>query len=105
MVFMAWACERDAHQMGWRALELYGGEASTTEAPIALARLRRDEGHNWRQLIRSAALALSVALPIAFIAIAIRFRHLHGPLNEYSIAGALVALSLVIAITVAVNRG
>jgi hypothetical protein len=105
MVFMAWACERDARQMGRKALALYGGEAAGTEAAIAAARLRHDEGHNWRTLVRAGALTLSVALPIAFIAIAIRFRHTRGPFNEFSIAGALVALSLVIAITVAVNRG
>lgn len=104
MVFMAWACERDARGMGWRALAFYGGEATTTEGAIAAARLRRDEGHHCRQLIRAGTLALSVALPIAFIAIAIRYRHTRGPFNPLSIAGALVALSLVIAITVAVNR-
>jgi hypothetical protein len=91
--------------MGWKALAFYGAEAATTDAAIAAARLRRDEGHNWRTLVRSGVLALSVALPIAFIAIAIRYRNIHGPLHEVSIAGALVALSLVIAITVAVNRG
>ena len=105
MLFMAWACERDARQMGWKALAFYGGEAASTEGAIATARLRRDEGHGLRQLIGSGAIALSVALPIAFIAIAIRYRNSHGPFNEFSIAGALVALSLVIAITVAVNRG
>lgn len=105
MVLMSWSCERDARQMAWKAQTFYSGEAATTEAAKAAAELRRDEGHNWRQLIRSAALALSVALPIAFIAIAIRYRDTRGPLNEFSIAGALVALSLVIAITVAVNRG
>ena len=104
MVFMAWGCERDARQMGWKALAFYGGEATTAEAAIAAARLRRDEGHHWRQLVRAGTLALSVALPIAFIAIAIRYRNTHGPFQPVSIAGALVALSLVIAITVAVNR-
>ena len=104
MVFMAWACERDARGMGWRALAFYGGEAATTEGAIAAARLRRDEGHRWRQLVGAGTLALSVALPIAFIAIAIRYRHTRGPFHPVSIAGALVALSLVIAITVAVNR-
>lgn len=105
MIFMAWSCERDARRMGWNALAFYGGEAATTQAAIEAARLRRDEGHTWRQLVRAGALTLSVALPIAFIVIAIRYRNTRGPLNEFSIAGALVALSLVIAITVAVNRG
>jgi hypothetical protein len=90
--------------MGQRALAFYGGEAASTEAAIALARLRDDEGHSWRQFVRTAALTLSVVLPIAFIAIAIRFRHLHGAFNEYSIVGALVSLSVVIAVTVAANR-
>jgi hypothetical protein len=104
MVLMAWGCEHDARRMGRKALAFYGGEAESTEAAIAASRLRRDEGHSWRQLVRAGALTLSVALPIAFVAIAIRYRQARGPFNEVSVAGALVALSLVIAITVAVNR-
>ena len=105
MILMAWSCERDARKMGWKALAFYGGEAATTEAAIAAARLRRDAGHTWRQFVHAGAITLSVALPIAFIAIAVHYRNVRGPFNEFSIAGALLALSLVITVTVAVNRG
>jgi hypothetical protein len=105
MVLMAWGCERDARHTGRKALAFYGGEAATTDAAIAAARSRHDEGHGRRELFHAGALTLSIALPVAFVAYAIHVRHGRGPLNAFSAAGALVALSLVIAITVLANRG
>jgi len=105
MILMALGCERDARHTGRKALAYYGGEAATTDAAIAAARSRHDEGHGRRELVHVGALTLSVALPIAFVAYAIHVRNTRGPLNEFSAAGALVALSLVIAITVVANRG
>jgi hypothetical protein len=105
MVLMAWGCERDARQTGRKALAFYGGEAATTAAAIAAARSRHNEGHGRRELLHAGALALSIALPIAFVAYAIHVGNANGPLNAFTAAGALVALSLVIAITVVANRG
>ena len=104
MVVMAWSCERDGRHMGRKVRDSYGGEAATTEAANAAARLLYDEGHNWRNLVHASAFALSIALPIAFVAVAIRVRNTRG-VNGFTAAGALVALSLVIAITMVANRG
>jgi len=104
MVLMAWSCERDARRMGWKALAFYGGEAATSEAAIAAARSQHEEGHRRLKLLRAGALTLSIVLPIAFIAAAVHVRNTRG-VNGFSAAGALVALSLVVAITVILNRG
>jgi hypothetical protein len=104
MILMAGSCERDARHMGRKALAFYGGEAATTDAAIAYARSRQDEGHDRRELVRAAALTLSIAVPIAFVVAAVRVRNARG-INGFSAAGALVALSLVIAVLVVANRG
>ena len=99
MVLMAWGCESQARALGRRALAFYGREASTTNAAIAIAGKSQDKGHNTRQIVRSAALALSVAIPIAFVVYANHVRHSTG-LNWLGALGSLVALSLVIATAV-----
>jgi hypothetical protein len=96
MIVMAWGCETHCRQLGKRALALYGGEAATTEAAIAAAKRKNDEGHTRRQVLRSIALALSVGIPISFVAVANQVRQ-HTGINWIGALGALVALSLVIA--------
>jgi hypothetical protein len=92
MIAMAWGCERQTRALGRRALAFYGGEASTTNGAIDVAGKTQDKGHNTRQIVRSAALALSVAIPVAFVAYANHVRLVA--------LGSLVALSLVIATAV-----
>ena len=99
MIAMAWGCESQARALGRRALAFYGGEASTTNAAIAVAGKHQDKGHSTRQIVRSAALALSVAIPVAFVAYANHVRHSTG-LTWLGALGSLVALSLVIATAV-----
>ena len=99
MIAMAWGCESQTRALGRRALAFYGGEASTTNAAIAVAGKSQDKGHNTRQIVRSAALALSVAIPVAFVAYANHVRHSTG-LTWLGALGSLVALSLVIATAV-----
>lgn len=99
MLLMAWTCERDARRLGRQALAFYGDEAAAG-AVRSLHRERRGR----RELVHAAALAISILLPVAFIAAAVYYRNMKGPFNAYSAAGALVAISLVIAITVAANR-
>lgn len=96
MAVMAWSCERNARDLGRRALVFYGGGAAS----------RRRSGareHSIRGLIRGLGLLLSVALPIAFIAYADHVRKTTG-INALGAAGALVALSIVIAAAVVLNR-
>src|SRR4051794_26814778 len=96
MIALAWGCESHARQLGLRTLTLYGGEGATTAEAIAKADVRNDEGHTKRQVVRSIALALSVGIPIAFVAYANHVRQDTG-INWIGAIGALVALSLVIA--------
>ncbi len=103
MVLMAWSCERDTRRLGRKALAFYGGEAATMQAAITAADSGSDEGHERRQIVRTIAFVLSIALPIAFIAYATHIRNTKG-INAFSAAGAIAALSLVIAVTVQTNR-
>jgi hypothetical protein len=96
MIAMAWACETHIRQLGLRTLALYGGEGATTEAAIALADRHNEQGRTKRQLLRSALLALSVAIPIAFVAYMNHVRQDTG-VSWLGAVAALVALSLVIA--------
>lgn len=103
MLLMAWGCESNARDLGRRALAFYGGGEATAQAAIAAARSAHDSGHEERRVLRTVALVLSIALPIAFVAYADRIRNRTG-VNALSAAGALVALSLVIATTVVARR-
>jgi hypothetical protein len=103
MVLMAWGCETHARQLGRRALAFYDGEAASINAAIALAERRRDRGHDKRRVLRSIVLFLSLAIPLAFIAYVDHERKTVG-LNWLGALGALVAISVVVAIGVAANR-
>jgi hypothetical protein len=95
MMLMAWGCETHTRRLFRQAVVLYGGEATTPRGVNALARAYRDRGHGRRQLIRAAALALS----IAFLAYADHIRNTVG-VTWVTGLGFLVAVSLVIATVV-----
>lgn len=95
MIAMAWGCESHARRLGSRLLDYYD-EASATAR-------RDDTGHGTRALLASAALGLSVAIPIGFVAYADSVNHSAG-FSWLTALGALVALSLVIAVSVTVRR-
>jgi hypothetical protein len=103
MILMAWGCETHARQLGRRALVFYDGEAATVNAAIALAQRRRDRGHDKRVILRGVALFLSLAIPLAFIGYVNHVRNTVG-FNWLGALGALVALSVVIAVGVIANR-
>ncbi|HEX8754434.1 MAG TPA: hypothetical protein VF731_13560 [Solirubrobacterales bacterium] len=103
MVAMAWGCESHTRQLGRRVIALYGGEAATAEAAIEAAERRQDRGHDVRTLLRTGALVLSVAVPLAFIAYVDHVRQSTG-VNWLGAVGALVGLSLVIAIALVSSR-
>ena len=103
MIVMAWGCETHARQLGRRTLLFYDGEASTVLEAIKIADQQRDEGHDKRAILRTAALFASIAVPIAFIAYIGHVRNTVG-VNWLGALGALVALSVVIAIGAIANR-
>jgi hypothetical protein len=96
MIAMAWGCETHARQLGLRTLALYGGDGATTTDAIAAADRHNEKGRTTRQVLRSTALALSVLVPIAFVAYANHVRQDTG-ITWLAAVGALVALSLVVA--------
>ena len=95
MIAMAWGCESHCRELGVRTRGLYGGESSTTEDAIEAAEEHYDEGRTVRQVVRSFALGLSIAIPIGFVAYVNHVRNETG-INWLGGLGALVALSLVI---------
>jgi hypothetical protein len=103
MIAMAWACESHTRQLGRRALLLYDGDAATPKAAIAAADAGHDRGHDRRQILRTIALALSVLVPIGFVAYADHVRQSTG-INWLGALGALAALSLVLATVVVAGR-
>jgi hypothetical protein len=96
MIVMAWGCESHARQLGRRALIYYDGEEASMAAAIAAAGRRHDRGHGKREILRTAALFVSVAVPIVFVAYVAEVRNTAG-LTWLSGLAALVALSLVVA--------
>jgi hypothetical protein len=103
MILMAWGCETHARQLGRRTLVFYDGEAATVDAAIALAERRRDRGRDKRVVLRSVALFLSVAIPLGFVVYVDHVQNTVG-VNWLGALGALVAVSVVVAIGVIANR-
>ena len=103
MIVMAWGCETHARQLGRRALLFYDGEADNVLQAIKIADQRSDHGHDKRAIARSAALFLSVAIPIGFVGYAQHIRHTVG-INWLSALAVLAALSLVIATAIISSR-
>jgi hypothetical protein len=103
MIVMAWGCETHTRQLGRSALVFYDGEEESVRAAIADADKRRDRGHDKRAILRTAALFLSVAIPIGFIAYVDHVRKTVG-VNWLGALGGVVALSLVIATAAISNR-
>jgi hypothetical protein len=103
MIVMAWGCETHARQLGTRALIFYGGEADSAQAAIAAAKERKDRGHEKRNLLGGTLLALSIAVPIVFIAYVI---HVGKSIDIAWLGaiGALVAASVVLATTIIASR-
>lgn len=99
MLAMAWGCESQTRALGRRALAFYAGELDAGHDAIAVVGKSHDKGHTMRQIVRSSALALSVAIPFAFVVYANHLRQSTG-LNWLGALGSLVALALVIATAV-----
>ena len=85
-------------------MRFYSGESTDIDAAIAAADEGNDEGHTKRDLMRAGLLALSVAIPVAFIAYADHVRQTTG-VNWVGALGAVVGVSLVLAISIRASRG
>lgn len=104
MIAMAWGCEGNTRRLWRRTVVFYGGEAPTPQGAIAtVAALRSRERPGVRKALRALLLALSVAVPIGFIAYVDHVRNTTG-VNWLGAVGALVALSLVVATMVVASR-
>jgi protein-S-isoprenylcysteine O-methyltransferase Ste14 len=103
MVAMAWGCETHARALGRRALLFYAGDADSAEAAIAAAKEHQDRGHSKRTVVRATILVLSVAIPVGFVAYADHVRQSTG-INWLGALGAVVAVSVVIAMSVLAKR-
>ena len=101
---ITWACESHARSLGRRTMRFYSGESTDIDAAIAAADEGNDQGRTKRDLLRAGLLALSVAIPVAFIAYADHVRQTTG-VNWVGALGAVVAVSLVIAISIRASRG
>ena len=103
MIAMAWGCESHARKLGRRAQIYYDGEEESVKAAIDAANRREDRGHTKRELIRGAALFLSLAIPIVFIAYVAEIRNTAG-LTWLSGIAVVVAVSLVVATVMVAAR-
>ena len=103
MIIMAWACESHARSLGSRTLSFYGGESAAAELAAGSLDADEDGGRTKRDLLRGGLLALSIAIPIAFVAYADHVKQSTG-VNWLGALGALVAVSIVIATTVIARR-
>jgi hypothetical protein len=103
MIVMAWGCESHTRQLGRRVLSFYDGEVATTDEAIETADQHQDKGHDKRAIVRRAALAVSVLVPILFVAYVDSLGGSTG-VGWLGAVGALVALSLVIAVAMVASR-
>ena len=94
MIAMAWGCHTHARRLFRAAADYYAGET----APPKSLRQRAPQWrhHTKRELAHSAALSLSILIPIGFLVYATRVKD-HVGFNIISGLGLLVAISLVVA--------
>jgi hypothetical protein len=95
MLAMSWGCESHCRALGRRATAFYSGQETEDEL--------ESEERAERRLVRTITIVLSVAVPVAFVAFADHVRNQTG-INAWGAAGAIVALSLVVAMTVVARR-
>jgi hypothetical protein len=78
MIAMAWGCESHARSLGHRTMTFYGGESAIAEAASATGGDGEDRGRTRSDVLRGTLLALSIAVPIGFIAYADHVRQSTG---------------------------
>jgi hypothetical protein len=98
MILMSWSCESSTRQIGSIAIGYYGEppeEPSGTRLQKIKAGLRPDPGRGGRRFVRWGLLAVSVGVPVTFLALSVN-RNLSS-VHWLHVVGALAGLSLVIA--------
>jgi hypothetical protein len=101
MALMAWGCESHTRQLSRQAMALYATRNPSSTGPITAARAWIGGGA--RQIFSGLAVTVSILVPIGFLIYAVHVRDTAG-LNWQSGLGALVAVSLVIAMAVRGSR-
>jgi hypothetical protein len=80
MLSMAWGCDSSTRTLGRRALTFY----DTEQAAITAAKQQRRTRLTKRQILRATLLALSFAIPIAFIAYVVEDHQTASPASPPS---------------------
>jgi hypothetical protein len=93
---MAWGCERHSRRLFTQAVDHYAGSDASVKLPLHSGPGIPRRPHGPREVASAAGLALSVAIPVGFLAYAVYVRNKYG-INWLSALGLLVAVSLVTA--------
>jgi hypothetical protein len=96
MMMMAWGCERHSRRLFTEAVDHYAGSDASVKLPVHSGPGIPRRPHGPREVASAAGLALSVAIPVGFLAYAVYVRNKYG-INWLSALGLLVAVSLVTA--------
>ena len=96
MIAMAWGCHTHARRLFRTALEYYSGEATPAKSAREVATELRHQTR--RQVAHSAALSVSILLPIGFLVYATHVESSAG-FNVITAPGVLVAISVVLALS------
>ncbi len=104
MIAMSWTCESDARRFGQPVLTRYGEEGADNVLAIASTD-RKAGGNKAITVVRGVLVVLSVAVPLALIASTVMAGGCPLHLDIPRSVGALAALSLVIAVSIAAIRG
>jgi hypothetical protein len=97
MIAMAWGCHTHARRLFRTALEYYSGEATPTKSAREVATELRHQTR--RQVAHSAALTVSILLPIGFLVYATHVESSAG-FNVITAPGLLVATSVVLVLSI-----
>jgi hypothetical protein len=105
MILMSWSCETSSRQIGKLATGYYGEppeEPSGTRLQRIKAGLKPDPGRGARRWVRWTLLAVSIGVPLAFVALGVSKRF--QGVTWVHMVGALAGLALVIAMIAAMRR-
>jgi hypothetical protein len=103
MVMMAWGCESHTRQLFRRTVNYYSDDPDAAGPSRPSLTLLQDMDHSARHLASAFVLALTILVPLGFVAYAVHVRNTTG-INLVSALGALVAVSFVLAMVVLGNR-
>jgi hypothetical protein len=103
MVMMAWGCESHTRRLFRQTVEYYADDPEAAGARRPSLTVLQDVDYSARHLVSAFVLAITILVPIGFVAYAVHVRNTTG-INWITALGALVAASFVIATVVLGNR-